>query len=90
VHQWTGVSFRPDALWDSGPLQVSLSIAWTLAALAGMSLSTRHGWRAAWIGRGNLAQVAAQASPGEQLGRPQLRATRVRRPAALRVRPRGP
>jgi uncharacterized membrane protein len=54
VHQWTGVSFRPDALWNSGPLQVSLSIAWTLVALAGMSLSTRHGWRGGWMGSAAL------------------------------------
>jgi uncharacterized membrane protein len=54
VHQWAGVPMQPDALWDSGPLHVSLSIAWTLVALAGMSLSTRHGWRAAWIGSATL------------------------------------
>jgi uncharacterized membrane protein len=49
VHQWTDVSFRADALWDSVPLQVCFSIVWTLVALGGMLLSTRHGWRAAWI-----------------------------------------
>jgi len=49
VHQWTDVSFRADALWDSVPLQVCFSIAWTLVALGGMLLSTRHGWRTRWI-----------------------------------------
>jgi uncharacterized membrane protein len=49
VHQWTDVTFRLEALWDSVALQVAFSIAWTLVALAGMLLSTRHGWRARWI-----------------------------------------
>jgi uncharacterized membrane protein len=49
VHQWTDVTFRLEALWDSVALQVAFSIAWTLVSLAGMLLSTRHGWRAGWI-----------------------------------------
>jgi len=49
VHQWTDVSFRANALWHSVPLQVCFSIAWTLVALGGMLLSTRHSWRTAWI-----------------------------------------
>jgi len=49
VCQWTDVPFRLEALWDSVALQAALSIAWTLVALAGMLLSTRHGWRAPWI-----------------------------------------
>ncbi|MBW2273113.1 MAG: DUF2339 domain-containing protein [Deltaproteobacteria bacterium] len=57
VHQWAGVPMRADALWDSAPLQVSLSIAWTLLALAGMTISTRHGWRAAWLGSAALIGV---------------------------------
>ena len=49
VHQWTEVSFRADALWDSVALQVCFSIAWTLVALGGMLLSTQRCWRAGWI-----------------------------------------
>jgi uncharacterized membrane protein len=49
VHQWTDVTFRLEALWDSVALQVAFSIAWTLVSLAGMLLSTRRGWRAGWI-----------------------------------------
>lgn len=49
VHQWTGVRFRAEELWDSVALQSSLSIAWTLVALAGMLGSTRRGLRRAWM-----------------------------------------
>lgn len=49
VHQWSGVPFTPERLWDSTPLQVSFSIAWTLLALGGMWLSTRRVLRAPWI-----------------------------------------
>jgi uncharacterized membrane protein len=49
VHQWTGVRFRAEDLWDSVALQSSLSIAWTLVALGGMLGSTRRGLRRAWM-----------------------------------------
>jgi uncharacterized membrane protein len=57
VHQWTDVAFRADALWDSVPLQVSLSISWTLVALVGMLLSSRHTRRAPWIACASLLGV---------------------------------
>ncbi|MBW2383945.1 MAG: DUF2339 domain-containing protein [Deltaproteobacteria bacterium] len=49
VHQWTHVRFRADDLWHSVALQSSLSISWTVIALAGMLLSTRHAWRQPWM-----------------------------------------
>jgi len=49
VHQWTGVRFRIGPLWSSVALQSSLSIAWTSVALVGMLVSTRRGWRSAWM-----------------------------------------
>ena len=49
VHQWTGVRFRVDPLWNSVALQSSLSIAWTLVALGGMLVSTRRGLRTPWM-----------------------------------------
>jgi uncharacterized membrane protein len=49
VHQWTGVRFGAGSLWDSVAMQSSLSITWTVVALGGMLLSTRRGWRSAWI-----------------------------------------
>ena len=49
VHQWGDVAFAADALWGSTPFQASLSIAWTLVALAGMLACTRRGWRRGWL-----------------------------------------
>jgi len=77
VHQWTDVAFRADALWRSAPLQVSISIAWTLVALGGMVLSTRNGWRARWIAFATLLGVVvlklftvdlSQLSTGAKIG----------------------
>lgn len=49
VVQWADVPHRADPLWDSTPLQVCLSIAWTLVGFAGMWGSTRMGKRKAWM-----------------------------------------
>ncbi len=49
VHQWTGTPFDVDDLWRSVPFQVSVSIAWTLLALAGMLLASRRAWRQVWM-----------------------------------------
>jgi uncharacterized membrane protein len=57
VHQWTGVAFDADALWSSTPFQASLSIAWTLEALAGMLWCTRRGWRHGWLVASSLLGV---------------------------------
>jgi uncharacterized membrane protein len=63
VHQWTGVAFHPNGLWDSVPLQVSVSISWTLVSLALMlwssrsSLPYRAGARATWIAAACLLGV---------------------------------
>ncbi len=57
VHQWTGVAFRPDALWESVSMQVSLSIAWTLVGLVGMLLASRRGGRELWMGCAALLGV---------------------------------
>jgi len=57
VYQWTDVPFRADALWDSTPLQVALSISWTLVALGGMLWCTKRGWRTRWIAAATLLGV---------------------------------
>ena len=49
VHQWAGTPFDPDALWRSVAFQVSVSIAWTVLALAGMLLASRRAWRQVWM-----------------------------------------
>jgi len=77
VHQWSDVAFRAHALWRSAPLQVSISIAWTLVALGGMVLSTRNGWRTRWIAFATLLGVVvvklfivdlSQLSTGAKIG----------------------
>jgi uncharacterized membrane protein len=77
VHQWSDVAFRAGALWRSAPLQVSISIAWTLVALGGMVLSTRNGWRTRWVGFATLLGVVvvklftvdlSQLSTGAKIG----------------------
>ncbi|HKJ25022.1 MAG TPA: DUF2339 domain-containing protein, partial [Myxococcota bacterium] len=77
VHQWTDVAFRLGPLWRSVPLQVSLSIAWTLVALAGMWSATRRRERVAWIAFATLLGVVvvklfavdlSQLSTGAKIG----------------------
>ena len=57
VVQWAHVPFSADALWDSTPFQVALSISWTLVALAGMLVCTRRGWRTRWFVAASLLGV---------------------------------
>jgi uncharacterized membrane protein len=57
VHQWMDVPFNADALWNSTPMQVTLSIAWTLVGLAGMLLSSRLRLRSLWVGCAALLAV---------------------------------
>ena len=54
VHQWTAIPFRAEALWDSAPLQVALSISWTLVALGAMLHAHRIRHRGVWIGAASL------------------------------------
>jgi len=77
VHQWTGVRFDVDPLWNSVSLQVAFSIAWTLVALAGMWASTRRRLRPAWIAFASLLGVTvvklfvvdlSQLSTGAKIG----------------------
>lgn len=57
VHHYADVRFDGGALWDSTPMQVALSITWSSVALAAMWLSTRRGWRLAWMGAATLLGV---------------------------------
>ncbi len=57
VVQWAGVPFDGDALWDSTPFQVALSISWTLVALGGMVWSTRRSERTRWFAAATLLGV---------------------------------
>jgi uncharacterized membrane protein len=43
VHQLAQVPFDADALWDSTPMQVTLSAAWSLLGLGGTVLGSKRG-----------------------------------------------
>ncbi len=58
VHFWAGVRFDPDALHHSAVFQASISIVWTLAALAIAGIATRLARRRLWfIGAALIAAV---------------------------------
>ncbi|MCM8594994.1 DUF2339 domain-containing protein [Accumulibacter sp.] len=61
LHHWAGVPLHFAALAGSDLVQASLSLLWTLIALAAMVLATRRGWRALWLsGAGLLAVVVVK------------------------------
>jgi uncharacterized membrane protein len=49
VHHYAGVPFDPDALWHSTPLQVALSISWSVLGLVATALASRRGRRGVWV-----------------------------------------
>ena len=49
VHHYADVPFTLSALWDSVPLQVAVSVSWTLIGLAVTVWSSRKGLRVPWI-----------------------------------------
>ena len=58
THFLGGVPFRADALWTSGVLQTSVSIAWTAVAFLVMFFATRLALRRLWwVGTALLAVV---------------------------------
>jgi uncharacterized membrane protein len=57
IHHWIGVPYTPDALWNSFLVQASLSVFWSLVALATMVTGTRRGSRALWMLGGALMGV---------------------------------
>lgn len=58
VHHWAGVAWHWQALQQSMLLQTTLSVAWTLCALALSWWATRRAWRSLWfVAVGLLALV---------------------------------
>ena len=57
IHHWTGVPFEFGALMSSNVVQTSITIFWTLLALAAMLFATRRAKRALWITGGVLLCV---------------------------------
>jgi uncharacterized membrane protein len=61
LHHWAGVPFHPTAMLRSDLVQASLSLLWTLLALAAMVLATRRAWRPLWLlGAALMAVVVAK------------------------------
>jgi uncharacterized membrane protein len=49
VHHYAGVAFDPDELWHSTPLQVAMSISWSVLGLGATALASKRGLRVIWI-----------------------------------------
>ena len=49
IHHWVGVAYDPDALWESFVVQASLSVFWSVLALAMMVFATRKRQRGLWV-----------------------------------------
>ena len=61
LHHWAGVALDFAPLWQSHLVQASLSLFWTLLALAAMVVATRRAQRALWLlGAGLLAVVVGK------------------------------
>jgi uncharacterized membrane protein len=54
VHFWAGVDFEAPALWGSPFYQTTVSITWTLLALAVMVVATHRRHRGSWIAGATL------------------------------------
>jgi uncharacterized membrane protein len=57
LHHWAGVPFRLDLMLRSVLVQTSLSIFWTVLALAAMAYATRRSLRALWFAGAALMTV---------------------------------
>lgn len=49
IHHWAGVPYRLNDLWNSMLVQASVSLFWTVLALALMVIATRMGLRGLWM-----------------------------------------
>jgi uncharacterized membrane protein len=57
VHQFAQVPFDFDSLWESSPLQVTLSVSWSLLGLCGTVAGSRRSLRTLWISAAVLLAV---------------------------------
>jgi uncharacterized membrane protein len=49
IHFSTGIAYTPHALWNSTLVQATLSLLWSVVALAAMAIANRKRWRFVWI-----------------------------------------
>jgi uncharacterized membrane protein len=57
LHHWAGTPMWLDGALDSGTVQTTLSLLWTLCALAAMALGSRRALRPAWMAGAALLGV---------------------------------
>jgi uncharacterized membrane protein len=57
LHQWGGIPYRLDSLFDSGLVQATVAIFWTLCGVAGMVVAARRRWQALWLVAAGLLGV---------------------------------
>lgn len=61
IHHWAGVPYRLNDLWNSMLVQASVSLFWTVLALALMVFATRKGLRGVWmLGAALMGAVVAK------------------------------
>ncbi|WP_374691645.1 DUF2339 domain-containing protein [Accumulibacter sp.] len=61
LHHWAGVPLQPAVMLRSELVQASLSLFWTLLALAAMVVATHRRWRSLWLaGAGLMAVVVGK------------------------------
>ena len=49
IHFYVGIAYDPHVLWRSTLVQASLSLLWSVMALATMVVAARHGQRVPWV-----------------------------------------
>jgi uncharacterized membrane protein len=57
VHQLAQVPFDIDRLWNSSPMQVTLSVSWSLLGLCGTVIGSKRALRALWIAAATLLGI---------------------------------
>jgi uncharacterized membrane protein len=57
VHQLAQVPFNFDRLWSSTPMQVTLSVSWSLLGLCGTVVGSKRALRALWIAAATLLGI---------------------------------
>ena len=57
LHQWADVPWSLFAMWHARVVQTTLSLVWTIVALASMLIANRLKYRAAWIGGAALLAI---------------------------------
>jgi uncharacterized membrane protein len=68
IHFWFDIPYTLAALWRSMLVQATLSLLWTMIALAAMLIANRRGWRAVWLTGAALLALVVVKLFGVDLG----------------------